>query len=79
MASVYEMAIRPPPPPVYSRLIDPFPDIFNDRVEKRLKTHPNRKVKRDGITNTDSYPQMAECMLAPDDSEFAEFIQVRVI
>jgi len=77
MATSFEMEIRPPPPPVYSYLIESFPESFNQRVEARLKTFPNRKVTRDGITN--SYPDMADGIIEPDDSEFAKFIQVWII
>ena len=70
------MEIRLPPPPVYSYLIDSFPEIFKRRVEARLKTFPNGNVTRDGITN--SFPDVADGVLEPDDSEFAKFIQVRI-
>ena len=76
MATSFEMEIRPPLPPVYSYLIESFPESFNRRVEARLKTFPNRNVTRDGITN--SFPDVAAGVLEPDDSEFAKFIQVRI-
>ena len=76
IATSFEMEIRPPPPPVYSFLIESFPESFNRRVEARLKSFPNRNVTRDGITN--SYPDVADGVIEPDDSEFAKFIQVRI-